>query len=187
MSRMDKLLLKASFYATFGETMLLPVWAVLTTRVGGSLVDAGIGYALFSVVTGLVVTLCGRTQWYAQRLNAMVFWGFTINGIADVSYLFVHNKWQFFFVQCIVGLSMGLLNPAWEGLYCDSIDKKQVARKRSFWEGGISFIEGAAAITGTLVLRYFGWNALFISMGVVDLFAIYYSYQAYKEPELNPG
>jgi hypothetical protein len=187
MNRMDKLLLKASFYATFGETMLLPVWAVLTTRVGGSLVDAGIGYALFSIVTGLVVVLCGRTQWYARHLNCMVFWGFAINGIADVSYIFMHDKWQFFSIQCIVGLSVGLLNPAWDGLYCDNIDKEQGARKWSFWTGGISIVEAAAAISGTLVLRYFGWNALFISMGVVDLVAIYYSYQAYKEPEPNPG
>jgi hypothetical protein len=187
MTNMDRLLLKASFCATFGETMLLPVWTALTTRVGGSLVDAGIGYALFSLVTGLVVMLGGRTQWYGRHLHSMVFLGFAINGIADVSYLFVHNTWQFFLVQCVVGLSIGLLNPAWESLYSDNIGTEQGAKKWSFWGGGISLIECAAAISGTLVLTYFGWNALFLSMGLVDSFAIYYSYQAYKKPGPDPA
>ena len=108
MKELDKYLLKASFVGTFAGTMLLPVWAMLTNRVGGDIVDAGIGYALFYIVTGLVVALVGRTKWYSDNVKYMVFVGFLISGVGEFCYIFATNQYELFAIQSLVGLSVGL-------------------------------------------------------------------------------
>ena len=91
-------------------------------------------------------------------------------------------SWQLFLVQAIVGLSVGILGPAWDSLYSDDGQQSDVERW-SFWTGGISLVTGLGAIMGAAILTYLGWNALFISMGIIDALAVYYSYQVliYKE------
>ena len=64
--KLSKMLLLASFTGTFAEGMLLPLWAVFTDRVGGSMLDAGLGYAIFSIATGLAVMLIGRTKLFEK-------------------------------------------------------------------------------------------------------------------------
>lgn len=179
-SLQSKYLLKASFIGTFAEKMLLPVWAILTNRVGGDILDAGIGYAIFSIVTGLFVMFIGNTKWYQRNVRSMVFWGFLVAGIGDVGYIFAHNIWELFFVQCWVGLSVGLLNPAWDALYSEDMEDGSAAGKWSFWNGGISFVEGIGAIVGSAVVAFAGWVPLFLGMGLVDGISIVYAYQVWK-------
>ena len=178
---MSKNLLKASFVGTFAETMLLPVWAVLTDKVGGSVLDAGIGYAIFCILTGIVVILVGRAAWYEKHIKCMVFWGFVITGLAELSYLAVSNKYELFLVQSVVGISVGILNPAWDTLYTASIGDEDNGKRWSFWNGGVSFVTGVAAIVGGLIVIYCGWYWLFIGMAAFDLWAIYYAYLVWQD------
>jgi hypothetical protein len=149
--------------------------------VGGSIIDAGIGFALFSIFTGLVVMIVGRTDFYLKHIKSMVFWGFLISGIGELTYIAVRTKWEIFIIQSLIGISVGLLNPAWDTIYTDNIEEGEGTKKWSFWTGGISFIIGISAITGSIILKYLGWNGLFIAMAGFNLPAIYYAYKIYKE------
>jgi hypothetical protein len=177
-SKLSKYLLLSSFIGTFAESMLLPIWALLTNKVGGNVLDAGMGYALFSIVTGLVVIFVGRTKYYKANINSMVFWGFLISGIGEFSYILATKMWHIFALQCLVGLSVGLLNPAWDTLYSD--ESCGDAGKWSFWNGGVSFFIGVAAIVGSLIVSILGWTALFVGMGLVDFIAVIYAYKVWK-------
>ena len=184
MKPLSKLLLKASFAGTFAETMLVPLYTSLTNRFGGGILDAGIGYALFSIITGLFIMLIGRTKWFERHTNSMVFWGFTVAGLCDLAYLLVRNKWEFFLVQCVLGLSVGMLNPAWDTLFSDDTSEEESTGKRwSFWTGGVSFVTGTSALTGALIVTFLGFNSLFVLMAVCDLLAIYYSFKVMVEAD----
>ena len=181
MTRKSKNLLKASFIGTFAEFCILPIFAVLTARVGGSVIDAGIGYAIFCIVTGVIVATVGRTEFYQQHINKMLVGGFAVCGIGEFSYIFVGNTWQLFIVQTVVGLAAGILAPAWDSMYTEGDDSTSAVHKWSFWTGGVSFVTGTAAIFGACVAKYFGFPTLFIIMGLVDAFSVYYAWQATKE------
>jgi hypothetical protein len=179
MNKLSKTLLMASFTGTFAETMLLPIWATFTERVGGSVLDAGIGYAIFSIVTGLFVMIVGSTAWFNRNTRAMVFGGFLLAGIGDMMYMAVHNKWELFAVQCFIGISVGMLNPAWDSLYCEDEGQSDASRW-SFWTGGINFIVGISAIVGSLIVTYLGFYWLFPIMAITDMAAVYYSWKVYN-------
>lgn len=179
MDSKHKLLLKASFAGTFAETMLLPMWAILTHKVGGNLMDAGIGYGVFSIVTGIIVMTIGSTEWFNANIKYMVFWGFTIAGTADLLYILVSTKYELFAVQCLCGIAVGFLNPAWDVMFTDTEEENDGA-KWSFWNGGISFITGLAALAGAGIVTLFGFQWLFVGMAAFDLLAIYFAWKVMK-------
>src|SRR6266581_3462374 len=94
----ESLLIKASFVGAFAEEMFLPVYAIFTERVGGSVADAGLG---------------------------------------DATLLVVGNRYQLFGVQLIVGVALGMMNPAWDSLYSSGGNEDDAAGRWSFWTGGV--------------------------------------------------
>lgn len=178
MNKLHHQLLKASFLGTFAETMLLPIWAVLTHKCGGDVLDAGIGYGIFSIVTGVIVVIVGRTAWYNDNIKYMVFWGFAISGIGDILYIFVNNRVELFSVQALCGIAVGFLNPAWDVMFTE--EEENTGAKWSFWNGGISFVTGVAAIAGATVVTLLGFSWLFVFMAAFDGLAIYFAYKVTK-------
>lgn len=181
MTPLAKNLLKASFAGTYAETMLTPLYAGLTSEIGGTIGDAGLGYGILNLITGLIVVFVGRTAWFEANMKRMVFAGFTLAGVCDLLYLLVGNRWEFFGVQMLMGLAVGLLNPAWDALYSDDGEEAS-GKKWSFWTGGVSFVVGCSALTGAAVIHFFSFKVLFIFMAVCDTLAIYYSWRVMKEP-----
>ena len=183
LSKLARYLLLASFVGSFSEQMLIPYWSAFVGKIGGSLLDAGIGFALFQIVTGIVVAAVGQSEWFENHVRQIMVWGFVISGIGEFSYLLVGNKWELFAVQCLIGLSVGLLNPAWDALYSD--DDEDAGKKWSFWTGGVSFVVGIASLVSAGIVYFFGFNWLFLSMGLIDCFAVFFAWKAAKS--LNPA
>src|SRR5450432_4838399 len=116
-SREARLLLKISFLTTFAESMLVPMYTAFTEKVGGSILDAGIAFAVFSIATGIVITLIGTRPWFQLHIRKCLVLGFLASAACDVSYIFVQNKWQLFMVQVLAGLATGFIEPAWDSLF----------------------------------------------------------------------
>lgn len=189
MKPLAKFLLKASFAGTFAETMLVPLYAILTQRFHGDVLDAGIGYGIFSITTGVFVALVGQTDWFERNTKSMVFWGFLVAGICDLLYLAVQNTIEFFAVQVLLGLAIGMLNPAWDALYSEDDDENvSQAKKWSFWTGGINFVTGVSALLGAVIVSTIGFQWLFVIMAACDTLAIYYSWRVWRlVPETEIG
>jgi MFS family permease len=169
-SRQRRLLITISFLTTFAESMLVPMYAAFTERVGGSILDAGIAFACFSMATGAFVALIGTRPWFQHHVRTFIVLGFLGSACCDISYIFVQNRWQLFGAQVIAGLATGLIEPAWDSLFTDAIEHSS-ARHWSIWSGGSHLIAGAAALLGGVIVAYFSFTALFVTMGFVDTLA----------------
>src|SRR5579863_10202487 len=75
-SREARLLLKISFLTTFAESMLVPMYSAFTEKVGGSILDAGIAFAAFSMATGALITLIGTRPWFHLHVRTCLMIGF---------------------------------------------------------------------------------------------------------------
>jgi MFS family permease len=150
--------------------MLVPLYAAFTERVGGSILDAGIAFACFSIATGAFVSLVGTRLWFQRHIRAFLVLGFLGSACCDISYMFVQNRWQLFAAQAIAGLATGLLEPAWDSLFTDVVERSS-ARHWSIWSGGTHLVAGVAALLGGVVVAYFSFKALFLAMGFIDTLA----------------
>jgi MFS family permease len=171
-SKRARLLLKVSFLVTFAESMLVPMYAAFTERVGGSILDASIAYGLFSVATGLVIGLLGTREIFERNTGRFLMAGFLTSVVCDVAYVFVQNKWQLFAAQIVAGLATGLIEPAWDALFTDGIETSS-AKHWSIWAGGTHLLTGVAAFAGGLIAAWFSFTALFITMAGIDMVAVF--------------
>ncbi len=171
LSRRVRLLLKLSFLTTFAESMLVPMYAAFTEKVGGSILDAGIAFASFSIATGVVVALLGTRPFFQLHIKTFLALGFFVSAACDISYVFVENRWQLFGAQVFAGLATGLIEPAWDSLFTDDIEHSS-AKHWSIWAGGTHLIAGVAALIGGVIVSSFSFTALFVTMGIVDTLAL---------------
>jgi MFS family permease len=176
LSRQARLLLKISFLTAFAESMLVPVYAIFTEKVGGSILDAGIAFAAFSIATGVIVAVVGTRSWFQEHIKGFLILGFLGSALCDLSYVFVQNKWQLFGAQILAGLATGLIEPAWDSLFTDDIEHSS-ARHWSIWAGGSHMVTGLAALIGGLIVAYGSFTILFISMGLIDTIAIFVAWR----------
>lgn len=176
LSPQARLLLGISFLTTFAESMLVPMYAAFTEKVGGSILDAGIAFSVFSMATGLVVVLIGTRPWFQHHIRGYLVLGFFASAACDISYVFVQNRWQLFGAQVVAGLATGLIEPAWDALFTDDIEHSS-AQHWSIWAGGTHLVAGVAALVGGLVVAYFSFTALFLGMACIDTIAIFVAWR----------
>jgi MFS family permease len=165
-----RLLVTISLLTTFAESMLVPMYAAFTERVGGSILDAGIAFACFSMATGVFVSLIGTRPCFQRHVKVFLALGFLGSACCDISYIFVQNRWQLFGAQVIAGLATGLIEPAWDSLFTDAIEHSS-AKHWSIWSGSTHLIAGAAALIGGVVVAYASFTVLFVTMGLIDIVA----------------
>ncbi len=185
LSTRARVLLKMSFLTTFAESMLVPMYAAFTESVGGSILDAGIAFGVFSIATGIVVSLIGTRPWFQVHIKTFLALGFFISAACDTSYIFVQNRWQLFAAQVFAGLATGLIEPAWDSLFTDDIEHSS-AKHWSIWAGGSHLVAGFAALVGGIIVAYFSFTALFITMGIIDTLAIVLAWRSDLKPVLAP-
>jgi len=180
MIKIVKYLLWASFLGTFGESMITPIVSLFNEKVGGNVLDAGIGFALFSIFTGIVVVISGKIKWFSNNTHGIVFWGFLFAAIGDFSFYFVHNVLTLYAVQILNGISVGLLNPAWEALYTKSMKDGEEHELWSLWGGGASISTGIAALAGAVIANIFGFKTMFLCTTAINGAACIFAYWVFK-------
>lgn len=192
LNKKSRNLLKASFIGTFAEGMFIPVYALFIDKVGGSIIDVGIAYAVFSIVKGIIIFILGRTRFFKNHIHEMVVLGFALAMINDIFLIFVTNQYQFFATQIINGLALGILGPAWDAIYSTDIEHTKdpqidtAVKRWTLWTGGVDFSSGVAAIIGGLIIAHFSWTALFIIMAIFDAVSVYFAYRI-LDPSNEPN
>jgi MFS family permease len=171
LSARARLLLKISFLVTFAEAMLVPIYAAFTEKIGGSILDAGIAFAVFSMATGGAVVLIGTRSWFQHHIKTFLMLGFVMSAACDVSYIFVGNKWQLFGAQVVAGFATGLIEPTWDALFTDDIEHSS-AKHWSIWAGGTHLVTGAAALLGGIIVAASSFRTLFLTMAAIDALAL---------------
>lgn len=185
LSRRGRLLVIISFLTTFAESMLVPMYAAFTESVGGSILDAGIAFAVFSMATGLFITLVGTRPWFQRHVRSFLILGFLASACCDISYVFVQNRWQLFAAQVVAGLATGLIEPAWDSLFTDDMEEPS-AKHWSIWAGGSHLVAGAAALLGGVIVAYFSFKTLFLAMALIDIVATLLAWRGVRTPEPSP-
>lgn len=166
-----KAMIEASMFFNFGAGFFTPVYAVFVKNIGGSLLDAGIAWALYSIFLGVFVFVFGKLEDKKLDKKKMVVIGYLILSASTLGYIIISSPFHLFILQAIIGLASGMLIPGWFSLYERFIDKGKEASEWAYWSGGKSIVIGIAAFLGGAIVQFFGWNALFMVMFVFQFSA----------------
>jgi MFS family permease len=185
LNRNVRILIKASIMSNIAAGLFYPLYAIFIQNIGGSLMDVGFSYALFSILTGIFIIIFDRTEFFVKRVRFMIPFGYFLVAISYLSYILVKNPAQLFAVQILSGLAQGILTPAWSGVFSANMNEKQESRAQATWAGTVSIVYGFAAIVGGFIVTVFSFNTLFAIMGTASILASFLSMRLLSQASLN--
>lgn len=174
------MLLRASFLFNFASGFFLPFYALFAQKVGGSLLDTGIAYAIFSIATGLIILIFCRSQIYLNNVRRIIVAGYFAIGIIYLLYMLVGSRLSLFFIQAILGIIIGLSAPAWDAVFGSDLAEKAAGRQWSVWTGGVNIAVGLGALLGGLIVDIYSFSVLFLIMAGINFIAGFVSWRIFK-------
>lgn len=193
LSKEIKILLIGSNLWYFGEGMLGPLFAIFGERIGGNVLDISWAWAVYLLVTGVLVILIGRVSDAKKRRRFFFFYdlttdkkrlliiGYALNALFTFSYLLVRSPLHLFFVQAGLGVAAALATPTWEALYSLYGEREQKGYEWGLVSGQAQILTAIGLVIGGLIVNYFSFQILFIVMGMIQVIATVYQARIFKE------
>lgn len=176
-----KILLNGANIWYLGEGMLGPLFAVLTERVGGDILDISWAWATYLIFAGVLYIVVGKmTDKYDNAEKTMVF-GYALNALLTFGYLFVSTPWHLIVVQAGLGIASAMATPTWDALYAKHEDRKHGGFQWGLAGGESQIITGIAILIGGYIVSFVSFNALFVIMGIIQVIATIYQAQILKK------
>lgn len=174
MNKFSRVLMTGSLLWYFGEGMFGPLIAVFTENIGGDILDITWAWAIYLLVTGVVMIFTGRLSDRMANKEKLMLVGFGLNALFTFGYLLVSSPLQLFIVQAGLGVAWALATPTWDALYARHQDKKHDGSAWGLADGLPQIVTAVAIVLGGIVITYFSFKTLFIVMGVVQVIATIY-------------
>lgn len=180
MTRTAKILTIASFLGHITIGLFGPIYAIFVRQIGGDVLEAGVAYGIFSLVSGLFVFSVGRSEFFKKRLRQMAVLGYILFTIGNAGYLVIQNPMQLFIVQIILGIAGGILEPSWDGLFSANLTEERAAHFWATWAGMQNIATGIGALVGGALVAFYSFKLLFVVMLILNIFMTIVAFQVLK-------
>lgn len=171
-----RVLLVTNAMVLVAAAMLGPIYALFVERIGGNLLDASLTGGIFALAAGITTLLAGR---YADKIKhdeKIVAFGYVMMGIGFFLYLYVNSIWFLFLVQVVIGFGEAIYAPAFDALYTLHVTEKKAGREWGAWESMNYFTLAVGAVVGGFIVANFGFNVIFVIMGLLCVASAAYIY-----------
>ena len=167
-----KLLLLASYVNNLGWGIYAPLYGIFVLKLGGDSFSVSLIWGIYALVTGLLIMLFGRIE-NNRRYNPalMLLIGYGLFIFIPLGFLMVRTVQEFFVVQMLLAIAMGILTPAVKVTFARAERKGQELSQWGLLDGGNYILGAVAAVSGGILYRYGGFTSLFVAMTTIQLFA----------------
>jgi len=176
-----KTLIMVNTVLVFTVGMFAPFYAVFVQKIGGGAALAGVSWALFSVISGVLILILSKWESRIRRRHVLLALGYLVRSIVFLSYAFMNNIPQLLVTQVLWGIASALGTPAFDALYTSNVSKDSAIVEWGDWEGVSAIATGLAALTGGILIQIIGFQTLFLCMSITTAcLSIFMFYGRYK-------
>lgn len=168
------MLILSDFLIWSSYNLLAPVFAIFVTGkiANASIEVVGIAASLYAVFKVLVEIPVGifidRTKSEKDDLYAAVI-GTLAMAAVYFAYVFVDSVWELYILQAILGVAAAFAYPGWLSIFSRHVDAERRAFEWSLYDVTIGVGIALASAIGAFVAEFFGFNVLFIIVGIFSL------------------
>lgn len=177
LSKNSRVLLKSSFLIQAAAGLFAPLYAIFVGRIGGSILDVGIAYALFACLTGIFILITGMSNFFVKNVRKVIVLGYCLLALGYIGYLFVSKPWHLFIIQIILGIAIGVLDPSWDSLYALNLCQEDALKSWTIWTGCVYLIIGISALIGSFIVQKFSFTVLFSIMALFSILSAIISFK----------
>ena len=171
MKNILKLLLLSSFLINLSAGLFGPLYAVFVEQIGGDLLTAGLAFAVFSIVSGVLIYIFGKWEDRIKHQENILIISRFLTVLGTIGYLLIQSPAHLFAVQIVFGISSALITPAFDSMYSKNLTKGKYASQWGAWESMYAITVGIAAIIGGYLAQTYGFKTLFIVMVILAIFS----------------
>lgn len=177
-NKVIKVLILSDVALITGLGFVAPIFAIfLTEKIQGSNLEM-IGYAaaIYWIIKSLVVIPFGK---YLDKNHGekddlwFIVIGNILAALAVFGYLFSYLPWHIYILQVFYAIGMGMNVPGYTAIFTRHINKGKEAFNWSVRSAMIGIGAGIAGALGGIIANRFGFNALFIGIGVFILLSAF--------------
>jgi len=176
-----RILITVNTAMVFVMGMIVPFYAIFVQKIGGSIAFAGLSWAIFSIVAGVMTLLFGSWQLKIKEQELLLALGYIIRGLVFLSYAFIGSITQLIFTQILWGIGAALGMPAFDAVYSAHTNQKDSIVQWGKWEGIAAIATGLAAIIGGILIQEIGYFSVFIGMSVLSFLLGMYIWRLPRE------
>lgn len=162
-----RILLVTNGLILIAGAMLGPIYALFVEKIGGDLLDASYAFGVFALAAGITTFVSGRYSDRMKENELIVVLGYGIMGMGFFGYTLVNSIWSLLVIQIIIGLGEAIYVPAFDALYSKHLDSHKSGREWGVWEAINYFAIAFGAVAGGLLVTFFGFNTIFVTMGLL--------------------
>lgn len=174
----ERILLWSSYLWALGEGMFGPLFAVFAQRIGGNILDITWAWAIYLGMTGILTIVAGNVSdriWQWCGRERLMVAGYGLNALCTFGYVLVETTTGLFLVQAGLGVALALSSPTWSALYTRySPGEEKAGKSWGLVAGGQRLTLAVAIVMGGYIVNTFSFDALFITMGIVQVIATLY-------------
>jgi MFS family permease len=179
--KLFRTLLASNLSNIFGFALFLPLYGVYITKLGKPPELGSSVWAMYTLLTGLLVLFVGRIE---DKLHSGYYKALIGGNILQVtdSLVFLLTKGFTLFVigLMIYGLGTAILAPSWFSLFSSSIAKKHSAKGWSVSQGMGALAGAMGAGIGGYLYHLGQFEYVFMTLVVFHMMGLYFALRALK-------
>lgn len=157
-----------------GLGFVAPIFAIFIANniQGGDVRVAGFAASIYWITLSLVLIPFGR--YLDRKLGekddlSFIIIGNALAAFAVFGYIFAYLPWHIYFLQAVYAIGMGMNIPGYTAIFTRHIDKGKEALSWSIRAALVGIGAGIAGSLGGLIAHRFGFDVLFIGIGILLL------------------
>jgi MFS family permease len=152
------------FLSTF---MLVPIYALLVTSLGGTILHAGIAASTFYLTASIGALIFGRLIDKFKHDRTFLMIGYLIISSGYFFLTFADQFWHLILLQIYLGIADAIIYPAFDTLFSRHINRKEAHLEWGSLESMRYLTMFAGAIIGSAIVNWGSFDALFVIMGCI--------------------
>ncbi len=163
------------FYAGWG--LITPIFAIFIVNniQGGTILIAGIASSIYWVLKSVLRVPIGvfldSHKGEKDDYFFLVF-GLLIAALVPFGYIFSKLPWHIYALQAIYAIGMAMSVSGWAAIFTRHIDKGKESTEWGLDSASYGIGMGVAALAGGLAVTKFGFNPVFIAVGIMGLIGV---------------
>lgn len=152
------------FFNLFTVELLNPVYSAYVTKIGGNLFTAGGALSVRLAIIGILIFISGKIagKYHTEKLQLLI--GYSIGLAVVIGYLLINTPAQLFILQILLGLSIAIAQPAYNGLFSSRLGDTSHASRWGTYFAMTYFAGALAALSSGFISQTYGFNYLFYAM-----------------------
>ena len=159
----------ASMLLNLAIAFISPILAIFIQNIGEkNVIYVGYAFATVAITETIVSIYFGHISDKYGRKKFVVI-GAILMTFVPFGYIFVTNIFQIIFLQFIAGIGLGMNSPTYAALLTEKMKKGRRGLGFGIFNSSTTLVAGIGALIGASIAQFLGFQALFISMGILEL------------------